>query len=146
MYSIFGILFLLQSVACQLRFPTARQDENSCGEGQVCKKYSECDSAVRAWEISKKLPKTCYFEGKQQFVCCSDERDTAIRNPDDDSNTCLAGEVCTKYTECKSAIEAWEKSKELPKTCYFEGRQQFVCCAGPGNKIVEEPSKSQQST
>lgn len=45
-------------------------DKEPCDSGEVCKSFAECEAEVNEWKISKKFPKTCYFKGKEQFVCC----------------------------------------------------------------------------
>ncbi|KAL5283339.1 hypothetical protein ACFFRR_005928 [Megaselia abdita] len=70
MYSLFGLLLFVQGFVCQINFPSVGQ-ENSCIEGEVCKKFKDCKSAVKAWNNLRKQPNVCYFQGKDQYVCCS---------------------------------------------------------------------------
>ncbi|KAL5280082.1 hypothetical protein ACFFRR_004203 [Megaselia abdita] len=46
----------------------------------------------------------------------------------DNDQLCDSGEVCTKFTECEVAFKAYKEKKLVPKTCFFEGKDHFVCC------------------
>ncbi|XP_054747376.1 serine protease snake-like [Anastrepha obliqua] len=53
------------------------------------------------------------------------------KNNDFDSNCTLPNGqpgICRSLVDCETALR--ERS-ERPKTCYFEGDEQFVCCRGP---------------
>lgn len=60
-----------------------KDDQGSCKSNQVCKSFKDCDSALKLWKEEHKLPETCHFQGKEQYVCCEKEnhdlRGTIIR-------------------------------------------------------------------
>lgn len=65
--------------------------------------------------------------------------------PDDLLTTECLG-VCKELDSCPSALENWRTLKIRPKTCYFEGDLQFVCCEEKNEDGDEKPQRiSEQS-
>ncbi|KAL5280083.1 hypothetical protein ACFFRR_004204 [Megaselia abdita] len=57
---------------------TFEENEQICDTGEVCKNFSECETALSDWKKTKQIPKTCYFKGKDHFVCC---RENGVPKP-----------------------------------------------------------------
>ncbi|XP_039967452.1 serine protease snake-like isoform X1 [Bactrocera tryoni] len=59
------------ALPARITFPKDHTFDNNCtlpnGQQGVCRKFMDCGTAVP--ERNEK-PKTCYFEGAEQFVCC----------------------------------------------------------------------------
>lgn len=75
-----GYIFTLMSLFWMLKAAPAENpivfrdnDQGSCESGQVCKSFKECETAITDWKTKRRSPKTCYFKGREQFVCCSEE-------------------------------------------------------------------------
>lgn len=63
-----------------IHFPTVSA---LCESGEKCVSFEECESAIKAWKSKEPLPKSCYFKGKIQYVCCSvnQQEQQPVREP-----------------------------------------------------------------
>lgn len=59
-----------------------------------------------------------------------------------DRNDCSPDEVCMSFRKCETAFSAWKQFRTQPKSCYFKGTEQFVCCATsypePSTKAIKK--------
>ncbi|KAL5283765.1 hypothetical protein ACFFRR_006189 [Megaselia abdita] len=64
---IFGIF--LNFTSSQVHFPKISENV-ACLDGETCTSFRKCEVAFRSWKQFRTQPKSCYFKGKEQFVCC----------------------------------------------------------------------------
>lgn len=95
MFYLFPIYFVLFGIAFgqnEFLFPSDGQD-NNCGKQENCISFKDCDKAVQEWQLTKTKPKSCYFEGNEQYVCCPVQkpltriRDSTSASISEDSKT-----------------------------------------------------------
>lgn len=64
----FVLAIFLGFTSSQIHFPVS--ENNVCNQGEICVNFKKCGTAIRSWKQFRIQPKSCYFKGREHFVCC----------------------------------------------------------------------------